>query len=86
MEASKNEKKPMDILDQVLEGVTYYEMWQNEKTEEAETRISNLKELLEVISEFDTLEGFLQHVSLMTDNDAGNELGSTLMTLMRKRK
>ena len=40
------------------------------------------KELLEVISEFDTLEGFLQHVSLMTDNDAGNELGEvTLMTL-----
>ena len=32
-----------------------------------------LKELLEVISEFDTLEGFLQNVSLMTDND-GNEL------------
>ena len=78
----KNEKKPMDILDQVLEESTYYEMWENEKSEEAETRINNLKELLEVISEFDTLEGFLQHVSLMTDNDAGNELGEvTLMTL-----
>jgi DNA helicase-2/ATP-dependent DNA helicase PcrA len=72
----------MDILDQVLEESTYYEMWENEKSEEAETRINNLKELLEVISEFDTLEGFLQHVSLMTDNDAGNELGEvTLMTL-----
>ena len=78
----KNEKKPMDILDQVLEESTYYEMWENEKSEEAETRINNLKELLEVISEFDTLEGFLQHVSLMTDNDVGNELGEvTLMTL-----
>ncbi len=78
----KNDKKPMDILDQVLEESSYYEMWQNEKSEEAETRISNLKELLEVISEFDTLEGFLQHVSLMTDNDVGNELGEvTLMTL-----
>ena len=78
----KNEKKPMDILDQVLEESTYYEMWENEKSEEAETRINNLKELLEVISEFDTLEGFLQHGSLMTDNDAGNELGEvTLMTL-----
>ena len=72
----------MDILDQVLEESSYYEMWQNEKSEEAETRISNLKELLEVISEFDTLEGFLQHVSLMTDNDTVNELGEvTLMTL-----
>ena len=78
----KNEKKPMDILDQVLEESTYYEMLENEKSEEAETRINNLKELLEVISEFDTLEGFLQHVSLMTDNEAGNELGEvTLMTL-----
>ena len=62
----KNKKKPMDILDQVLEESKYYEMWENEKSEEAETRINNLKELLEVISEFDTLEGFLQHVSLMT--------------------
>ena len=36
----KNEKKPMDILDQVLEESTYYEMWENMERDEG-TKLTN---------------------------------------------
>ena len=78
----KDHKDPMDLVDIVLEESGYYEMWHNEKSDEADTRLDNIKELLLSISEFDTLEGFLQHVSLMTDNETNNASGEvTLMTL-----
>ena len=75
-------QEPSELIDMVLEETGYYEMWRNENSEEANTRIENLKELLISISKFDTLEGFLQHVSLMTDNETNNITGEvTLMTL-----
>jgi DNA helicase-2/ATP-dependent DNA helicase PcrA len=80
--ALKTLKEPSELIDMVLEETGYYEMWRNENSEEANTRIENLKELLISVSKFDTLEGFLQHVSLMTDNETNNITGEvTLMTL-----
>ncbi len=78
----KTSKEPSELIDMVLEESGYYEMWKNENSEEANTRIENLKELLISVSKFDTLEGFLQHISLMTDNETNNMTGEvTLMTL-----
>ena len=80
--ALKNEMGPMNLIDLVLEESGYYEMWRNENSDDSESRLENLKDFLSSTSEFSTLEGFLQHISLMTDNDREGITGEvTLMTL-----
>jgi DNA helicase-2/ATP-dependent DNA helicase PcrA len=45
-------------------------MWQNDKTPEAPGRLDNLKELVKALEQFDNLQGFLEHVSLIMDNES----------------
>jgi DNA helicase II / ATP-dependent DNA helicase PcrA len=57
-------------------------MWKAEKTQEAEGRLENLKELVRALSEFPDLEAFLEHVALVTDahsEDSGPRV--TMMTM-----
>src|SRR5690606_15437354 len=54
--------------------------WQNDKSADAPGRLENLKELVRALDEFDTLEGFLEHVSLVMDNNA--ESGGESVALM----
>jgi len=66
----------------MLEESGYTAMWQQDKSPEAPGRLDNLKELLRAMGEFETLAGFLDHVSLVMENDedaAGDRL--SLMTL-----
>ncbi len=70
------------LAQMILDGSGYTAMWQNEKTPEAEGRLENLKELVKALDQFDSLQGFLEHVSLIMDNeseDQGEKV--TLMTL-----
>ena len=57
-------------------------MWQQDKSPEAPGRLENLKELVRALADFETLAGFLDHVSLVMENDeqAGGDRVS-LMTL-----
>jgi DNA helicase-2/ATP-dependent DNA helicase PcrA len=43
-------------------------MWQADRTPEAPGRLENLKELVKALDEFENLQGFLEHVSLVMDN------------------
>ena len=66
----------------VIEESGLIEMWKAEKTPEAEGRLENLKELVRSMGEFPTLEGFLEHVALVTDatgEDSGPRV--SIMTL-----
>jgi DNA helicase-2/ATP-dependent DNA helicase PcrA len=45
-------------------------MWQQDKTPEAPGRLENLKELVKALESFDNLQGFLEHVALIMDNDS----------------
>ena len=66
----------------VLEESGYTEMWQQDKSPEAPGRLENLKELVRALADFETLAGFLDHVSLVMENDeaaAGDRV--SLMTL-----
>ena len=57
-------------------------MWQADKSPQAQSRLENLKELVRFMHEFDTLEGFLEHVSLVMDADqAGDGERVSVMTL-----
>ncbi len=53
----------------ILEESGYISMWQNDKTPEAPGRLENLKELVKALEQFDSLQGFLEHVSLIMEND-----------------
>ena len=58
------------LAEVILEESGYVSMWQNDKSPEAEGRLENLKELVKALEQFDSLQGFLEHVSLIMDNDA----------------
>ena len=73
---------PRILAETVLEESGYVRMWQDDRSPEAPGRLENLKELVQAISEFETLGGFLEHVGLVMDNaaDAAGEM-VTVMTL-----
>jgi DNA helicase-2/ATP-dependent DNA helicase PcrA len=66
----------------ILDESGYTAMWQADKTPEAPGRLENLKELVAAMAEFETLGGFLEHVSLvMETQDSSDGDMVTLMTL-----
>jgi DNA helicase-2/ATP-dependent DNA helicase PcrA len=71
-----------ELAEIVLDESGYTEMWQNDKSPEAQGRLENLKELVRSMGEFENLNGFLEHVSLVMDRDAGDaEDRVNIMTL-----
>ena len=56
----------------ILDESGYTEMWQNDKSIEAETRLDNLKELVNALNEFDDIRSFLEHIQLVMDNETSN--------------
>ena len=66
----------------VLDEAGYTKMWQEEKTPDAPGRLDNLKELINAMAEFENLAGFLEHISLVMENqEASTGEKVTLMTL-----
>lgn len=75
-------KSPQDIVGQILDESGYTQIWLAEKTEESRARIENIKELVQTIGQFETIQGFLEHVSLVMDtNNTSNEDMVNIMTL-----
>ncbi len=72
----------IELAEMMLEESGYTEMWQNDKTPEGPGRLDNLKELIKALEGFENLQGFLEHISLVMDNDteaAGEQV--SIMTL-----
>ena len=66
----------------ILDESGYTEMWMRDKSPEAPGRLENLKELIAGLGEFDNLQGFLEHVSLVMENEENKtEDKISLMTL-----
>ena len=73
---------PAELAEMILEESEYTTMWQMHKSPDAPGRLENLKELVSAIGEFDSLSGFLEHISLVMDNETQTTDGEvTLMTL-----
>jgi DNA helicase II / ATP-dependent DNA helicase PcrA len=71
-----------ELARQILDESGYTEMWQKDRSPEAAGRLENLKELVSALEDFDGLAGFLEHVSLVMENDEAVEQDKvTLMTL-----
>ena len=60
----------MELAEIILDESGYTAMWQNDKTPEAPGRLENLKELVKALESFENLQGFLEHISLIMDNDS----------------
>lgn len=81
--ANKNKLSTAELLDEILDKTEYIK-WINDGTEEAESRIENIKELYSVASQFVNLEDFLENVALIESSNkpnAANAEGVTLMTI-----
>ncbi len=72
----------VEIAGRILDESGYTAMWQADKSPDAPGRLENLKELVQALEEFENLQGFLEHVSLVMDNDS-DEPGEkvSIMTL-----
>ncbi|MEY9179008.1 DNA helicase-2/ATP-dependent DNA helicase PcrA [Bradyrhizobium sp. USDA 326] len=71
-----------DLAQIVLDESGYTEMWQKDRSADAAGRLENLKELVRSMEEFENLQGFLEHISLVMDREGGAEDDAvSLMTL-----
>jgi len=61
------------VVATMLDESGYTGMWQQDKSPDAPGRLDNLKELVRALADFETLGGFLEHVSLVMENDANSE-------------
>ena len=58
-----------ELMETILEESGYTDALRLDKTPTAATRLENLKELVQSMGAFDTLQGYLEHVSLVMDLD-----------------
>jgi len=72
----------VELAEMILDESGYTGFWQNDKTPEAPGRLENLKELVKALENFENLQGFLEHVSLIMDNESEDaEKKVSIMTL-----
>ena len=72
----------IELAEIILDESGYTGHWQNDKTPEAPGRLENLKELVKALEQFENLQGFLEHVSLIMDNSSDDmEEKVSIMTL-----
>ena len=71
-----------ELMGLVLDESGYTAMWRDNKAPDAPGRLENLKELVVALEDFENLRGFLEHVSLVMENEASAADDKvTLMTL-----
>lgn len=71
-----------ELAETVLDESGYTEMWQKDKSPDAGGRLENLRELVAAMGDFENLQGFLEHIALVMENDSNDSQEKvSLMTL-----
>ncbi|QEO18452.1 ATP-dependent helicase [Acetobacter vaccinii] len=66
----------------LLEESGYLDMWRQDRSPEAPGRLENIKELIQALADFPTLEAFLEHVALVMEKDENaQDARLSIMTL-----
>ncbi|WP_366523789.1 UvrD-helicase domain-containing protein [uncultured Algimonas sp.] len=74
--------KHTEMAERILDQSGYTQMWRDNKDAKSQGRLENLKELISAMGEFDTLDAYMEHVSLVLDVESGpQEDEISLMTL-----
>ena len=75
-----------ELAEIILDESGYTEMWQKDRSADAAGRLENLKELVRSMEEFENLQGFLEHISLVMDADGGAESEAVSIMTMHSAK
>jgi DNA helicase-2/ATP-dependent DNA helicase PcrA len=71
-----------ELAEIMLDESGYTDMWQKDRSADAAGRLENLKELVRSMEEFENLQGFLEHISLVMDREGDEaEQAVNIMTL-----
>ncbi|HRE45331.1 MAG TPA: UvrD-helicase domain-containing protein [Terricaulis sp.] len=76
----------VELAETVLDESGYTEMLRNDKSPQAQTRLENLKELVQAMGQFDTLEAYLEHVSLVLDIESESEGANVQLSTLHAAK
>ena len=69
-------------LETMLDESGYIAMWKADKSPDAPGRLENLKELIRALADFESLQAFLEHVSLVMENEENSDDAKlSMMTL-----
>ncbi|MEM9048408.1 MAG: UvrD-helicase domain-containing protein [Pseudomonadota bacterium] len=69
-----------ELAEQLLDEAGYTAMWKADRSPDAPGRLENLKELVKALEAFENLQGFLEHVALVMDNE--QEEGTPKVSIM----
>ncbi len=79
---SKEMIPPAELAKSIFEETGYIAMWKQDQSADSQGRIENLKELVSAIAQYESLEEFIEHISLMIENARQkNENVVTVMTM-----
>ncbi len=76
----------VELAETVLDESGYTEMLRVDKSPQAQTRLENLKELVQAMGQFDTLEAYLEHVSLVLDIEAASDGDNVQLSTLHAAK
>lgn len=77
-----NQMPHTELAGLILDESGYTEMWQNDRSPNAPTKLENLRELVNGMEQFETLAEYIEHVSLVMDLERANDEDKiNLMTL-----
>jgi DNA helicase-2/ATP-dependent DNA helicase PcrA len=75
-----------ELAEIILDESGYTEMWQKDRSADAAGRLENLKELVRSMEEFENLQGFLEHISLVMDKEKGADADAVNIMTMHSAK
>ncbi|MBR1825465.1 MAG: UvrD-helicase domain-containing protein [Alphaproteobacteria bacterium] len=81
--------EPADLAEDVINDSGYMEMLKNDSSAESEGRIENLRELINVMTDtenYPTMAEFLEHVSLVMDNDSTMDTNKVMLITLHSAK
>jgi DNA helicase-2/ATP-dependent DNA helicase PcrA len=76
----------VELAEIVLDESGYTEMLRRDKSPQAQTRLENLKELVQSMGQYDTLEAYLEHVSLVLDIESESDTENVQLSTLHAAK
>lgn len=84
-----NVLSPNDLMRQIMDDSGYWEMLKNDNSPESEGRMENIKELTGVMGDvqnYPTVAEFMEHVSLVMENDSAIDKNKVMLMTMHSAK
>lgn len=72
----------VELTETVLDESGYTDFWKNSKKPEAPGKLENLKEMLVAMEEYENLDEFMEHVSLVMENEEKAGEGVEMISIM----